>query len=180
MTPVLTVGQCFGILPVLGIRKPDASHLKYVTFSQEIFTSFEKSFSPIFYPFFRFVWLSWVMAYALLNIVCAGFVCLMCLMRMIFDGVDLFKTGKPRVFHTNRFDWVIISVNFSVSFVFYSSTMLVLVLFIRLAKRWPALISSIARQERPRRLTGRPLHSRFSWCCLAVLLPALGKYIVSN
>jgi hypothetical protein len=31
MGPVLTVGQCFGILPVYGIRKPDATFLKYVS-----------------------------------------------------------------------------------------------------------------------------------------------------
>ncbi|XP_011149359.2 gustatory receptor for sugar taste 64f isoform X2 [Harpegnathos saltator] len=135
MRPIIMLAQCFSMLPVCGVNKPDASYL-------------------------RFTWRS-------LKILYAAVVFLGVFTMTVFNVLRMFATGVNSTKMT--------------TFVFYATTLVTAVLFVRLARQWPCLALTWEKLEREftsrhRRVSRTTLAARFKIVTAVVMLLALVEH----
>ncbi|XP_077285082.1 gustatory receptor for sugar taste 64f-like [Arctopsyche grandis] len=106
----------------------------------------------------RFTWFSWRVLFTLTCTFGSAIMTSLCLFRLFFSGIDIYKT---------------------ISTMFYGSTLFVLVLFLRLAPHWPSLMMAVAEKERPRKFPRRSLRVRFSAYSFGILFPALIEHLLA-
>ncbi|XP_011340011.1 gustatory receptor for sugar taste 64f isoform X2 [Ooceraea biroi] len=135
MKPIIMLAQCFSMLPVCGINKPDASYL-------------------------RFTWRS-------LKILYTAVVFLGVFTMTVYNVIRMFYTG--------------INSTKMTTFVFYVTSMVTAILFVRLAMQWPCLALTWEKLEREftsrhRQVSKTTLRTRFKIVTAVVMLLALVEH----
>ncbi|XP_011062452.1 PREDICTED: gustatory receptor 5a for trehalose-like [Acromyrmex echinatior] len=135
MRPIILLAQCFGMFPVCGVNKPDASYLRFTWYHPKIF-------------------------YAMSIIVGTSILTVTNIHRLVTSGVNSTKMT---------------------TFVFFLTTLITAVMFIRLAMHWPCLALTWEKLEREftskhRRISKTSLATRFKIVTFVVMLLAFGEH----
>ncbi|KAG5322761.1 GR64F protein, partial [Pseudoatta argentina] len=133
--PIILLAQCFGMFPVCGVNKPDASYLRFTWYHPKIF-------------------------YAVSIIVGTSVLTVTNIHRLVTSGVNSTKMT---------------------TFVFFLTTLITAVMFIRLAMHWPCLALTWEKLEREftskhRRISKTSLATRFKIVTFVVMLLAFGEH----
>ncbi|XP_026726621.1 gustatory receptor for sugar taste 64e-like [Trichoplusia ni] len=150
----LIIGQCFGLIPILGIGGDDPSKLRQV-----LIKIYGKHLWNICFCC-RFKYLSWHFAYTIVTIISQIVVTLLVLF-------SFFTYSKS-------------PVETAIDLIFYSLGFTTTILFLRVAKHWPKLSAQISEIEAADPNADTKLKTKFNVCCIVVLFLAFLEHLFSE